>query len=294
MLEYTTNCGNFLYDCETGLQSAPAEIFVGYANKSFITPTIDNKNLFFPQVAPKGVSSCDNLSLPITQTIGGNSIYKNICNACCCVYLSLYETRCREGENNTAAVYVEVGYNPLGQRGLYPKILEFGGFPNGPIILNVDRNNPTHYVWVDSLEEGSYEFYVRDLTYNSITDSIYNVSTRNKVKDRFIGKFILSDSSIITLTSNVNNYLFHFKKEKNNITLLEKDTMSTSILGNSNITFFETVLFYNDVIHITTPNFPKAIYSITKDGDFTKYSFYTNPSYYDAILSSISLNKQKN
>ena len=69
--------------------------------------------------------------------------------------------------------------------------------------------------------------------------------------------------------------------------------MSTSILGNSNITFFETVLFYNDVIHITTPNFPKAIYSITKDGDFTKYSFYTNPSYYDAILSSISLNKQK-
>ena len=132
-----------------------------------------------------------------------------------------------------------------------------------------------------------------NLTYNSITDSIYNVSTRNKVKDRFIGKFILSDSSIITLTSNVNNYLFHFKKEKNNIILLEKDTMSTSILGNSNITFFETVLFYNDVIHITTPNFPKAIYSITKDGDFTKYSFYTNPSYYDAILSSISLNKQK-
>lgn len=194
VLEYTTNCGNFLYDCETGLQSAPAEIFVGYANKSFITPTIDNKNLFFPQVAPKGVSSCDNLSLPITQTIGGNSIYKNICNACCCVYLSLYETRCREGENNTAAVYVEVGYNPLGQRGLYPKILEFGGFPNGPIILNVDRNNPTHYVWVDSLEEGSYEFYVRDLTYNSIN---YEDVTSNDPRAQFIKDCVFTKKLVV-------------------------------------------------------------------------------------------------
>lgn len=167
-LEYIANCGNFFYDCETGLQSAPAEILVGYANKSFITPTIDNKNLFFPQVGITGFVSCSGYSLPITQTIGGNSISKNICNACCCVYLDVRETRCREGENNTASAFVEVGYNPILQRGLYPKTLEFGGFPNGPIILNVDSNNTKHYLWVDSLEEGSYEFYVRDLTYNSI------------------------------------------------------------------------------------------------------------------------------
>lgn len=167
-LEFDVKCGALQYDCELGLQSPPAEIYLLQAGKSFITPTINNKNLFFPQLVQDTAIPCGGYQLEIQQKIGDNAIYRNICNACCCIFLGAHSVDCNEIEDNKAKVFLQLGYNPLYQKGLFPKVLELGGIPNGPLIFNVDANTPEHYVWVEGLNEGTYEIYLRDLTYNSI------------------------------------------------------------------------------------------------------------------------------
>ena len=164
-LEFDVKCGSLQYDCELGLQSPPAEIYLLAAEKLFITPTIDNKNLFFPELVSDN-RECGSIQLGIQQKIDGNAIYRNICNACCCLYLDILSTIC--DENNKAKVFVSLGYNPLYQKGLYPKTLELGGFPNGPITFNVNTDTRGHSLWIEGLDQGAYEFYLRDLTYNSI------------------------------------------------------------------------------------------------------------------------------
>ena len=202
-LEFDVKCGTLQYDCELGLQSPPAEIYLLQAEKAFIIPTIDNKNLFFPELVYFNNGPCGSIQLEIQQKIEGNAIYRNLCNACCCVFLDVISTICEE--NNKAKVFVNLGYNPLYQKGLFPKVLELGGFPNGPITFNVNRDNPSHSLWLDGLAEGIYEFYLRDLTYNNIKyeDVISTVENTKFLKDCVVTKKVVINCSPCDCTKTI-------------------------------------------------------------------------------------------